>query len=103
MSVQYTPLTQLELEIMGGLEGFSTHLEWAGASSIEYTLNNITATAERFMLGTQQQIREAGDLRGLLTLIESFLSSSFASPAHTDCCHRHDIPEQLRDRLAAAV
>src|SRR5260370_6487600 len=116
MSVQYTPLTQWELELIGGLEGFSTPT-WNGPAlprqegadgleeildtvnkliargqyliqakdglSIEYTLNNITATAERFMLGTQQQVQEAGDLRGLLTLIESFLSSSFASPAHT--------------------
>lgn len=115
MSVQYTPLTQLELEIVGGLEGFSAPT-WNGPAlprpegadgleeiidtvnkliargqyliqakdglSIEYTLNNITATAERFMLGTQQQVQEAGDLRGLLTLIESFLSSSFASPVH---------------------
>lgn len=116
MSVHYTPLTQLELEIIGGLEGFDAPT-WSGPAlprqegadgleeildtvnkliargqyliqakdglSIEYTLNNITATAERFMLGTQQQVQEAADLRGLLTLIESFLGGSFASPAHT--------------------
>jgi hypothetical protein len=115
MSVKYTPLTQLELEIIGGLEGFSAPT-WNGPAlprpegadgleeildtinrliargqyliqakdglSIEYTLNNTTATAERFMLGTQQQVQEAGNLRGLLTLIESFLGSTFASPVH---------------------
>ena len=42
--------------------------------SIQFTLNHITATAERFMLGTESQVQVAGDLRGLLTLIESFLS-----------------------------
>jgi hypothetical protein len=45
--------------------------------SIPFTLNNITATAERFMLGTESQVQLAADLRGLLTLIESFLSKVF--------------------------
>jgi hypothetical protein len=115
MSVQYTPLTQFEREVIGTLTRFSAPT-WNGpalprpegangleeifdtldkliargqyliqakdALSIEYTLNNITATAERFMLGTQQQVQQAADLRGVLTLIESFLSGSFASPAH---------------------
>src|SRR5262245_19355546 len=38
--------------------------------SITYTLNNITATAERFMLGTEEQVQQAANLRALLTLIE---------------------------------
>jgi Lipoxygenase len=107
MSVQYTPLTQADLDILALLEGFSVP-EWTGPGlprpegtagfneildtlnkliargqyliqakdglSIPFTLNNITATAERFMLGTESQVQQAGNLRGLLTLIESFLS-----------------------------
>ena len=117
MSVQYTPLTQFELDIIGLLEGFSAPT-WNGPAlprpegtegldeifdtlnkliargqyliqskdglSILYTLNNITATAERFMLGTEEQVQQAADLRGLLTLIESFLSKIFTSPLHAD-------------------
>jgi hypothetical protein len=52
--------------------------------SIEYTLNNVTATAERFMLGTEEQVQQAADLRGLLTLIESFLGKVFTNPIHAD-------------------
>ena len=52
--------------------------------SITYTLNNITATAERFMLGTEDQVQEAADLRGLLILIEEFLGRIFTSPAHAN-------------------
>jgi hypothetical protein len=107
MSVQYTPLTQIDLDVLALLEGFSVPT-WTGpglprpqgtagfdeivdtlskliargeyliqakdALSIEFTLNNITATAERFMLGTEQQVQQAADLRGLLVLLESFLS-----------------------------
>src|SRR5579871_4936109 len=115
MSVQYTPLTQWELDVIGTLEGFSAPT-WNGPAlprpegtegldefldtldkliargqyliqpkdglSIQYTLNNITATAERFMLGTEEQVQQAGDLRGLLILIESFLGKVFTSPLH---------------------
>ena len=115
MSVQYTPLTQFELDVIGLLEGFSAPT-WNGPAlprpegtegldevldtlnkliargqyliqskdglSIQYTLNNITATAERFMLGTEEQVQQAADLRGLLTLIESFLSKVFTSALH---------------------
>src|SRR5262249_45949201 len=52
--------------------------------SITYTLNNITATAERFMLGTEEQVQQAADLRGLLILIEEFLRKIFTSPAHAN-------------------
>jgi hypothetical protein len=52
--------------------------------SITYTLNNITATAERFMLGTEDQVQQAADLRGLLILIEEFLRRIFTSPAHAN-------------------
>ncbi len=112
MSVQYTPLTQADLDIIGLLEGFSVP-EWTGPAlprpegaagfdeivdtldkliargqyliqakdglSIQFTLNHITATAERFMLGTESQVQLAGDLRGLLTLIESFLGKVSAA------------------------
>src|SRR5713226_3560177 len=115
MSVQYTPLTQLELDLIGLLGGFSAPT-WNGPAlprpegadgleeifdtvnkliaraqyliqakdglSITYTLNNITATAERFMLGTEEQVQQAADLRGLLTLIEDFLGKSFPMPVH---------------------
>ena len=115
MPVQYTPITQLELDIIGALGGFSAPT-WNGPAlprpegeagldemldmvnkmvaraqyliqaqdglSILYTLNNITATAERFMLGTEQQVQEAAELRGLLTLIEDFLGKCFANPVH---------------------
>jgi hypothetical protein len=115
MPVQYTPLTQLELDIIGVLEGFSPPT-WNGPAlprpegtegleeildtvnklvargqyliqakdglSIEYTLNNITATAERFMLGAEAQVQEAADLRSLLILVESFLGKVFTAPAH---------------------
>jgi hypothetical protein len=115
VSVQYTPLTQWELELIGVLEGFSTPT-WNGPAlprpegtegleeildtvnkliargqyliqskdglSIQYTLNDITATSERFMLGTEEQVQQAADLRGLLTLIESFLGKVFTSPVH---------------------
>ncbi len=50
--------------------------------SILYTLKGVTATAERFMLGTQQQVQQAADLRGVLVLIEQFLSHCFPDPAH---------------------
>jgi hypothetical protein len=115
MSVQYTPLSQLDLELIAFLEGFSAPL-WNGPAlprpegeagleeiidtlnklvargeyliqakdglSITYTLNNVTATAERFMLGTDAQVQEAAELRALLTLIESFLGKIFAQPVH---------------------
>jgi hypothetical protein len=115
MSVQYTPLTQADLEIIALLEGFSAPV-WTGpalprpegtagfdeildtlnkliargqyliqakdALSIPFTLNNITATGERFMLGTENQVQQAGNLRGLLTLIESFLGKIPTDSVH---------------------
>ncbi len=114
MPVQYTPLTQLELDVIGALAGFSAPT-WNGpalprpegtegldefldtvgkliaraeyliqakdALSITYTINNITATAERFLLGTEEQVQQAADLRGLLTLVEKFLNSIFPAYA----------------------
>ena len=113
MSVQYTPLTQADLDILAVLEGFSVPT-WTGPGlprpvgmagfdeivdtlskliargeyliqakdglSIEFTLNNITATAERFMLGTEEQVQAAADLRGLLILLETFLGRLSADP-----------------------
>ncbi|HEX2207962.1 MAG TPA: hypothetical protein VHG93_09805 [Longimicrobium sp.] len=44
--------------------------------STTYTIQGITATAERFMLGTEEQVQQAADLRGLLVLIESFFEKT---------------------------
>jgi len=48
--------------------------------SILYTLQGVTATAERFMLGTQEQVQQAADLRSVLFAIQKFLSVCFATP-----------------------
>jgi hypothetical protein len=115
MSVQYTPLTQADLDVLALLEGFSVPT-WTGPGlprpvgtagfdeivdtlnkliargeyliqakdglSVEFTLNNITATAERFMLGTEEQVQADADLRGLLILLEAFLGSLSTDPAN---------------------
>jgi hypothetical protein len=114
---RYSPLTQLELDAIGLLEGFQVP-SWNGPAlprpdgdagleeiidtvdkliargqyliqakdglSIEYTLRGITATAERFMLGTEDQVEEAALLRLLLTYVESFLSTVFSDKSHRD-------------------
>jgi hypothetical protein len=107
---KYSPLTQLELDAIGFLEGFEVPT-WNGPAlprpvglegleevidivdkliarnqyliqakdglSIEYTLRGVTATAERFLFGTEDQVEGAALLRALLTYIESFLSRLF--------------------------
>ena len=107
---RYTPLTQLELDAIGLLEGFEVPT-WNGPAlprpqgeagleevidtvnnlvargqyliqakdglSIQYTLRGITATAERFMLGTEAQVEEAALLRALLIYVEAFLTKLF--------------------------
>ena len=111
---QYTPLTQLELDAIGFLEGFEVPT-WNGPAlprpvglqgleeivetvdnlvarnqyliqpkdglSLEYTLQGITATAERFLFGTEDQVENAALLRALLTYVESFLSRLFSDPS----------------------
>jgi hypothetical protein len=52
--------------------------------SIEYTLRGITATAERFMLGTEDQVQQASLLRDLLTYVESFLRRVFSEVSQID-------------------
>jgi hypothetical protein len=52
--------------------------------SIEYTLRGITATAERFMLGTEAQVEQAALLRVLLMNVESFLNRFFSETSHLD-------------------
>jgi hypothetical protein len=115
MSVKYTPLTQVELNAIGLLEGFPMP-QWTGpalprpvgqdgiavvvdtatklaarsqyliqaedALSVEYTLNGITAKAERFLFGTQQQVEETAALDSLVVLVESFLNGVLQHPAH---------------------
>lgn len=105
--MKYTPLTQLDLDAIGALAGFSPQT-WTGPAlprpegaagfaemadmldklaaraqyliqvedglSLEYTLNGITAAGERFLLGTEAQVQEAADLRGVLVIVESFLN-----------------------------
>jgi hypothetical protein len=127
---KYSPLTQLELDAIGFLEGFQVP-NWNGPAlprpegqagleevidtvgnliarnqyliqakdglSIEYTLRGITATAERFLFGTEDQVEGAALLRALLTYIESFLSRLF-----TDNSHQNRIASafsELRGRL----
>jgi hypothetical protein len=114
---RYVPLTQLELDAIGLLEGF-TIPNWNGPAlprpdgssgleevidtvdklvardqyliqakdglSMEYTLCGITASAERFMLGTEDQVEEAALLRALLTYVESFLHRLFPDTSHRD-------------------
>lgn len=111
---QYTPLTQLELDAIGFLEGFEVPT-WNGPAlprpvgqqgleeivetvdnlvarnqyliqakdglSLPYTLQGITATAERFLFGTEDQVENAALLRALLTYVESFLSRLFSDPS----------------------
>ena len=114
---RYSPLTQLELDAIGYLEGFEVPCwkgpalprpeDWAGLEevidtfnkliargqyliqakdglSIEYTLRGITATAERFMLGTEDQVQQAALLRALLTNVEQFLRRLFPDKSHVD-------------------
>jgi hypothetical protein len=52
--------------------------------SIEYTLRGITATAERFILGTEDQVQQASLLRDLLTYVESFLRRVFSEASQID-------------------
>ena len=52
--------------------------------SIEYTLRGITATAERFLFGSEDQVEGAALLRVLLTYVEAFLSRLFPDNAHRD-------------------
>jgi hypothetical protein len=52
--------------------------------SIEYTLRGITATAERFLLGTEDQVQQAAVLRVLLEYVESFLHRVFPEISQTD-------------------
>lgn len=114
---KYSPLTQLDLDAIGFLEGFQVPT-WNGPAlprpegedgleevidtvanliarnqyliqakdglSIEYTLRGITATAERFLFGTEDQVEGAALLRALLTYLESFLSRLFPDNAHRD-------------------
>lgn len=114
---KYSPLTQLELEAIGFLEGFHVP-SWNGPAlprpegdegleevidtvgnliarnqyliqakdglSIEYTLRGITATAERFLFGSEDQVEGAALLRALLTYVEAFLSRLFSDNAHRD-------------------
>lgn len=114
---RYSPLTQLELDAIGLLEGFQVP-SWNGPAlprpngqaafeeimdtldkliargqyliqakdglSIEYTLRGITATAERFMLGTEDQVKQASLLRDLLTYVESFLRRVFSEASQID-------------------
>ena len=114
---KYSPLTQLELEAIGFLEGFEVPT-WNGPAlprpvglegleevidivdklvarnqyliqakdglSIEYTLRDVTATAERFLFGTEDQVEGAALLRALLTYVESFLSRLFSDSSDRD-------------------
>ena len=120
---KYSPLTQLELDAIGFLEGFQVP-SWNGPAlprpegdegleevidtvgnliarnqyliqakdglSIEYTLRGITATAERFLFGREDEVEGAALLRALLTYVEAFLSRLFPDNAH-------------RDRIASAL
>src|SRR5436190_4137308 len=52
--------------------------------SIEYTLRGITATAERFLFGTEDQVEGAALLRVLLTYVEAFLGRLFPGNVHRD-------------------
>src|SRR4029079_2961590 len=52
--------------------------------SIEYTLRGITASAERFLFGTEDQVEGAALLRVLLTYVEAFLGRLFPDHAHRD-------------------
>lgn len=114
---RYLPLTQLELDAIGFLEGFQVP-NWNGPAlprpdgssgldevidtvdklvargqyliqakdglSMEYTLRGITTSAERFMLGTEDQVEEAALLRALLMYVESFLGKLFSDNSHRD-------------------
>ena len=134
MSVQYAPLTQLELDVIGVLEGFSAPT-WNGPAlprpegaegldeivdtvekliargqyliqakdglSITYTLNNITATAERFMLGTEEEVQQAAALRSLLMLIDEFLRKIFPNPVHAS--HIASALSRLRAKVEARL
>lgn len=114
MTVAYTPLTSIELDLLAALEGFSAPT-WTGPGlprasaeevfdtfdriltralyliqskdglSMPYTLQGITASAGRFMLGTEAQVDEVAALRALITVLESFFNQTQAlqgSKAH---------------------
>ncbi len=132
----YTKLTQLELNLIGLLEGFKAP-QWNGPAlprpdgqagleqifdtlnkllaraqyliqakdglSIEYTLNGITATAERFMLGTHEQVEQAAQLEVLITQIEAFLRSIFNLPAHASRIDEVFAPIRLKMQAASTA
>lgn len=109
MSRHYRPLTRVEIDLIGGRAvpnwtgpalphpaggaGFGEFMDSLDrlvarkealiqaqdGLSREYTLGGVTAPAERFLLGTAEQVQESADLRGLLMLIESFLGRSSPS------------------------
>ena len=65
--------------------------------SLEYTLRGITAPAERFLFGSEEQVEGAALLRVVLTYVEAFLGRLFP-----DNAHRHRIASafsEFRGRL----
>ena len=133
---QYTTISQLELNLIGLLEGFNVP-QWNGPAlprpdgqagleqifdtlnkllaraqyliqakdglSIEYTLNGVTATAERFMLGTHEQVEQAAQLEVLVTQIEAFLRSVFNLPAHASRIDEVFAPFRLKIQAASTA
>jgi hypothetical protein len=71
--------------------------------SIQYTLNGVTATAERFLLGTQEQVEEAANLRGLLMLVESSIRSVLEKVFESSAGSLGKDPKMLVSQLASAL
>jgi hypothetical protein len=67
--------------------------------NVEYTLQGITAPAERFLLGTEEQVQEAASLRSLVTFAEEMLRHLFPQPQHTNTMQ--SVFDGLRDNFTA--
>ncbi len=109
--VKYIPLSQFEIDLVTGFkaskwngpglprpdgkEGLDEILATLGnlltraqnliqaknGLSIPYTLQGITAPGKRFMLGTDDQIQSAADIKSLVTFVQSFASAVFTEEA----------------------
>lgn len=111
-TVKYVPLSQLEIGLVTGFkaghwngpglprpdgkEGLDEILATLGnlltraqnliqakdGLSIQYTLRGITDTAERFLLGTEDQVQSAADIRSLVDFVKTFATALYRDPAH---------------------
>jgi hypothetical protein len=128
--ITYTPLTDLEIklitksfinwhgpalprpdgeaglaEVLDTLYGLLSRaqnlIQAQDGLSVEYTLQGITAPAERFLLGTEAQVQEAASLRSLVTFAGEILRYLFPQPTQVNTLK--SVFQDLRADLAAPL